>query len=200
MLTGITGTAAYLDDIIVMGRTQEELFHRLNAVLDRIQDYGFRIREEKCDFFMSSIKYLGFILDKNGRRPDPEKIRAIQKMPPPKDMTTLRSFLGLVSHYSTFLPDMHRIRNPLNCLLTKDQPWNWSTECQSAFDCIKSMLSSHLLLTHFDPVLEIIVAADASNYGVGAVISYKFPDESQKAIAHCRISLKFYRYVSIVPQ
>ncbi|XP_029142978.1 uncharacterized protein K02A2.6-like, partial [Protobothrops mucrosquamatus] len=188
MLTGIAGAAAYLDDIILMGRTKEDLFETMNAVFSRIQDYGLRIREEKCNFFMPSIKYLGFILDKDGRRPDPENIEAIQKMPPPKDLPTLRSFLGLISHYSTFLPEMHRLRTPLNQLLVKDQPWNWSQECQNVFNKVKSMLKSNLLLTHFNPALDIVVAADASNSGVGAVISHVFPD-GQKAISHAARSL-----------
>ncbi|CAH8498480.1 unnamed protein product [Schistosoma intercalatum] len=189
MLTGIPGTAAYLDDIIVMGSTDSELSDRLHQVLNRVLEYGFQLREEKCIFFMHSIKYLGFILDKNGRRPDPANIEAIQKMPAPTDVSSLRSFLGLISHYSTFLPEMHRVRGPLNELLSKDKPWQWSAECQASFDRVKSMLSSKILLTHFDPSLEIVVASDASSHGVGAVISHVFPDKSEKTIAHAARSL-----------
>ncbi|VDP89154.1 unnamed protein product [Echinostoma caproni] len=118
MLTGITGTAAYLNDTIVMGHTQE-LFSRLNG--KRIQYYGFRIREDKCDLFMATIKYFGFLFDKDGRRPDPENSKSIQNMPPPKDLVTLRSFLGLVSHCNAFFLDMHRA---MDQLVAKDQPWN----------------------------------------------------------------------------
>jgi hypothetical protein len=121
MLTGISGVAAYLDDIIVMGTTQEELHQRLEETLQRIQEFGFRLRQDKCDFFMQSIKYLGLIIDKYGRRPDPANIVAIQQMHAPKDVPSLRSFLGLISYYSAFLPEMHRLRGPLYHLLTKDQ-------------------------------------------------------------------------------
>ena len=189
MLTGITGATAYLDDIIIVGKTEQELFAHLKDTLARIQEYGLRIREDKCNFFIPSIKYLGFIFDKDGRKPDPENVAAIQNMPPPKDLPTLRSFLGLVSHYSVFLPDMHRVRAPMNHLLTKDQPWNWSEQCQKAFEAIKAMLTSDLLLTYFNPELEIVLAADASNTGVGAVISHRFPDGSEKAIAHAARTL-----------
>lgn len=71
ILTDIPGAAAYLDDIIVTGANKAELRARLEKVLTRIREYGFRIRKEKCCFFMDSIEYLGFIIDKNGRRPDP---------------------------------------------------------------------------------------------------------------------------------
>ena len=133
---------------------------------------------------MKSIKYLGFIFDSEGRYPDPENIRAILEMPPPTDIQTLRSFLGLISYYSSFLPSLHEVRGPMTSLLRKDTPWNWSAHCQSAFEKLKSMLSSEMLLTHYNPKLPIIVAADASNYGVGAVLTHIFPNGSEEAVAH----------------
>ncbi|CAH8515513.1 unnamed protein product [Schistosoma bovis] len=189
MLQDIPGTAAYLDDILIMGTDYADLENKVDTVLRRIADYGLRLRAEKCDFYMEQVRYLGFIIDKNGRKPDPENVEAIKSMPPPTDVSTLRSFLGMVSHYGVFLPDLHRHRAPLNCLLKKDTKWFWSTECQEAFLKLKQLLSSDLLLTHYDPYLPIIVAADASNYGIGAVISHAYPDGSEKAIAHAARSL-----------
>nr|VZI00034.1 unnamed protein product [Spirometra erinaceieuropaei] len=189
MLSGIPGTAGYLDDIIIVGRSPAELQDRVCAVLERVQEYGFRLRADKCQFFLDSIKYLGFVFDANGRHPDPENIRAIQRMPAPKNVSQLRSFLGLISYYSAFLPSLHDLRAPLNRLLQKDAPWCWSPDCEKAFAKLKSMLSSDLLLTHYDPTLPIVVAADASNHGVGAVISHTFPDGSEKAIMHASRTL-----------
>ncbi|BHF75306.1 hypothetical protein SprV_0501840200 [Sparganum proliferum] len=189
MLSGIPGTAGYLDDIIIVGRSPAELQDRVCAVLERVQEYGFRLRADKCQFFLDSIKYLGFVFDVNGRHPDPENIRPIQRMPAPKNVSQLRSFLGLISYYSAFLPSLHDARAPPNRLLQKDAPWCWSPDCEKAFAQLKSMLSSDLLLTHYDPTLPIVVAADASNHGVGAVISHTFPDGSEKAIMHASRTL-----------
>ncbi|BHF77079.1 hypothetical protein SprV_0502018100 [Sparganum proliferum] len=86
MLSGIPGTAGYLDNIIIVGRSPAELQDRVCAVLERVQEYGFRLRADKCQFFLDSIKYFGFIFDVNGRHPDPENIRAIQRMPAPKNV------------------------------------------------------------------------------------------------------------------
>ncbi|BHF65205.1 hypothetical protein SprV_0200821500 [Sparganum proliferum] len=183
MLSGIPGTAGYL------GRSPAELQDRVCAVLERVQEYGFPLRADKCQFFLDSIKYLGFVFDVNGRHPDPENIRAIQRMPAPKNVSQLRSFIGLISYYSSFLPSLHDVRAPLNRLLQKDAPWCWSLDCEKAFAQLKSMLSSDLLLTHYDPTLPIVVAADASNHGVGAVISHTFPDGSEKAIMHASRTL-----------
>ena len=189
IISGLPGTAAYMDDIVLMGRSSEELKDRISEVLKRLEDHGLRLRPDKCQLFLSSIKYLGYIFDANGRHPDPENIRAIQQMPAPHDITTLRSFLGLISYYSAFLPALHDARAPLNRLLQKDTPWMWSQDCQEAFHHLKAMLKSSLLLTHYDPSLPLIVAADASNYGVGAVISHRFPDGSEKPIAHASRTL-----------
>nr|VZI04460.1 unnamed protein product [Spirometra erinaceieuropaei] len=148
MLSGIPGTAGYLDDIIIVGRSPAELQDRVCAVLERLQEYGFRLRADKCQFFLDSISY-----------------------------------------YSAFLPSLHDVRAPLNRLLQKDAPWCWSPDCEKAIAQLKSMLSSDLLLTHYDPTLPIVVAADASNHGVGAVISHTFPDGSEKAIMHASRTL-----------
>ncbi|TNN05469.1 Transposon Tf2-11 polyprotein, partial [Schistosoma japonicum] len=109
-------------------------------------------------------------------------IRAIQLMPAPTNVSALRSFLGLVSYYSAFVPSMHVIRSPLNHLLHKDVTWNWTPDCEAAFNKLQSIISSRLLLTHYDPSMPIIVAADASASGLGAVISHQFSDSSEKAI------------------
>ncbi|PIO53270.1 hypothetical protein TELCIR_25402, partial [Teladorsagia circumcincta] len=85
MIAGLDGTAAYLGDIIVTGKTITEHNTRLEAVLRRIHDYGFRVRLEKCSFLQIEICYLGFIVNAKGRQPDPAKIEAIHNMPPPKD-------------------------------------------------------------------------------------------------------------------
>jgi transposase InsO family protein len=189
MLAGLPFATAYLDDIIVVSHSQEEHRRHLHSVFDKISEYGFRVRLGKCSFYRPSIKYLGFIVDKDGRRPDPQKVRAIANMPVPSNVTTLRSFLGLVNYYQCFVPNMRSIRHPLDDLLKKDTDWNWSTSCQQAFDSIRGILNSDLLLTHYDPAVEVIVAADASEYGVGAVIQHRWSNGQIKAIAHASCSL-----------
>ena len=189
ILAGISGVATYLDDVLVVGSSHDELKSRTLTVLQRIQDAGFRLRPKKCQFFLHSVKYLGFIFDASGRHPDPENIRAIQQMPAPTDVSSLRSFLGMISYYSAFLPSLHDVRRPLNRLLEKDVAWNWSNDCESSFCRLKSMLSSNMLLTHYNPQLPIIIAADASQHGVGAVALHVFPDGSEKAVMHASRTL-----------
>ncbi|CAH8646648.1 unnamed protein product [Schistosoma bovis] len=84
---------------------------------------------------------------------------------------------------------MHRLLSPLNHLLEKKTRWNWSADCQASFEKIKQLLTSNLLFLHYNPSLPIVVASDASNYGVGAAISHVFPNGSEKAISHASRSL-----------
>ena len=106
----------------------------------------------------------------------------------PKNVKTLRSFLGLVSHYSTFLPELW-VWAHLNNLLKKYITLDFSFHCQLAFTKVKFLLSSDLLLTHYNLSMDIVVVSDASNYGIGAVIFHVLPDGSQKAIAYASRSL-----------
>ena len=189
MLSGLTGAVAYLDDIIVMGTSEKDHKQNLFNVLKRIQNFGFKLKINKCKFSLSEIKYLGLVIDRHGRRPDPNKVKAIREMPAPKDESTLRSFLCGINYYGTFIKNMSTIRAPLDELLKKDVKWNWSPQCQQAFQKAKDILSSDLILTHYDPNKQLVVATDATSYAIGGLVMYRFNDGTQKAISHASRTL-----------
>ncbi|XP_053685585.1 uncharacterized protein K02A2.6-like [Sabethes cyaneus] len=189
MIAGLEGVDCFLDDFIVYSVNKEQHDRNLEKLFSRIQEYGFHLRPEKCSCYKSEIRYLGFIINADGIKPDPEKVASIVKMPQPKDVSELRSFLGAANFYGKFVREIHRIRQPLDALLKKDSQFVWSAQCQEAFDTIKKVLQSDLLLTHYNPSLELIVAGDASKTGVGAVIMHRFPNNQLKAIAHASKTL-----------
>ena len=129
MITGLEGCAAYLDDVIVTGSTLDEHNRNVKALFKKIAESGFRVRMEKCSFAKEEIKFLGHIVSRDGRRPDPEKIQAIVEMPEPKDAKQLKSFLGMISYYSSFVPEMRSMRGPLDDLERKDT-FEWTAEHQ----------------------------------------------------------------------
>lgn len=110
-------------------------------------------------------------------------------MPPPTDVSGVRSFLGAINYYGKFVPNMRMLRYPIDKLLKEDAKFVWDSECQKAFEKFKQILTSGLLLTHYDPKQEIIVSADASSVGLGATISHKFPDGSVKVVQHASRAL-----------
>ena len=119
MLGGFNFTFTYLDDIVISSQTKELHREHLNKVFAQIRKFGFKVKEVKCDFCMNKIKYLGHIIDKDGRRPDPERATAIKNMPSPDNVTTFQSFLGLANYYQSFIKNLHDLRAPLNELLKK---------------------------------------------------------------------------------
>ena len=183
MITGLEGCAAYLDDVIVTGSTLEEHNNNVQALFVRIADCGFRVRMEKCPFAKPETKFLGHVVSRDGRRPDPEKIQAIVEIPAPKDPKQLKSFLGMI--FSSFVPEMRSMRGPFDDLEMEDK-FVWSAEHQKVLEKLKKVLQSDLLLTHIDPGLDIVVAAHACDYGVEALISHRFPNGTEKAITQAR--------------
>ena len=135
MLGSFDYTFAYLDDIVISRKTNELHREHLNKVLAEIRKFGFEEKESKCDFCMNKIKYLGHIIDKDGRRPDPERATVIKDMPAPDNVTTLQSFFGLANYNQSFIKkkllDLHA---QLNELLKKDKKWRLMPECQTAFN------------------------------------------------------------------
>ncbi|VDN32648.1 unnamed protein product [Dibothriocephalus latus] len=86
MLANVPGTVAYLDDILVVGRTEDELLQRLDQVMENLIDYGFKINMEKSEFLRREIHYLGCVANETGRAPDPDRIRAFQKIRTPQNV------------------------------------------------------------------------------------------------------------------
>ena len=132
---------------------------------------------------LPSVEYLGHQINHEGIRPLEDKVEAIAKAPTPSNLRELWSFLGLLNYYGKFIPNLATIIHPLTTLLSTGKKSDWSVECVKAFQLAKSQLMSAQVLTHYDPQLPITLAADASAYGIGAVISHILPDGSERPIA-----------------
>ena len=189
ILQGVPGVVCYIDDILVTGETDSEHLRNLELVLLRLKKHGVKLKRSKCRFMQKSVEYLGHRLDSEGQHPTDEKLRAVIDAPTPRNVQQLRSFLGLLNYYSKFVPNLASILYPLNQLLQKDRKWSWSSDCAKAFQEAKEGLISSQVLVHYDPSLPIKVAADASAYGLGAVISHVLPDQSERPIAYASRSL-----------
>ncbi|GBP15249.1 Uncharacterized protein K02A2.6 [Eumeta japonica] len=125
-----------LDDILISGPNKDTHRKRLNEVLNRLQEAGLTLQKEKCVFFQKSIEYLGFVIDKDGLHTSPGKVKAIKEAEPPKNVSQLKSFLGLVNYYRSFVPRMSTILGPLHDLLKMGAKWMWSEAHQSAFETV----------------------------------------------------------------
>src|SRR5262245_62372806 len=104
----------YMDDIIVFAKDEQSLAERLEHVFERLAPAGLRLNPDKCEFVKSSLDYLGHIVSADGVQPNAQKVEAIAAMPPPKDIKQVRSFLGGISYYREYVPDVATLAAPLH--------------------------------------------------------------------------------------
>ncbi|MCP4349354.1 MAG: RNA-directed DNA polymerase, partial [Desulfobacterales bacterium] len=152
-LRGAKGVEAYIDDVLVYGRTKEEHDRHLFEVCRRLQDAGFRLNMRKVVIAKSQLTMLGSVLtatpDGVQISVDPAKAEAIQKLQIPKNVSGVRSFLGTCNQFSKYISSYSEIAEPLNALLQKNQVFIWSDECNDAFEISKAKVSSAQVLTPF---------------------------------------------------
>ncbi|KAL6473975.1 hypothetical protein MHYP_G00175360 [Metynnis hypsauchen] len=183
VLSGLSSVQCYLDDILVTGKTDEEHLSNLSATLQRLHDFGLRVRKDKCEFFKQSVEYLGHVIDSEGLHKASSKVKAIVDAPAPQNVSQLRSFLGLLNYYGKFIKNLATMLKPLHELLCQGKQWKWTEQCNQAFIKAKEALLKSKVLTHFNPKLPLQLACDASPYGVGAVLSHIMPSGDDRPIA-----------------
>ena len=169
-LNGLTGVVCLMDDILIHGKTRGEHDERLYAVLQRLTNLGMTLNTEKCEFSRTSVKFLGQVVDGIGVQPDPDKIAAIKRVPTPTNVGDVRRFLGMVNQLSKFSLNLADVTQPMRELLSQKSAWIWGPAQQAAFERVKALLTNSPVLALFDPNLETIVSADASSFGLGAVL------------------------------
>ncbi|KAK3098958.1 hypothetical protein FSP39_024697 [Pinctada imbricata] len=187
-VAGLPGVLCHMDDILISGKNQEEHDNNLERVLQKIEAAGLTLND-KCVFSAESIKYLGHIIDRNGIRADPDKVRAINDMRAPTNVSELCRFLGMVNQLSKLMPNLAETTKPLRDLLRRENQWYWDETQQSSFENIKRELCSTPILAHYDPSRQTIISSDSSSYGLGAVLIQKQEDESYRPIAFASRSL-----------
>lgn len=163
----------YIDDCIVFSDNMESHVEDLRRVLGRLQAAGFTLRGSKCFFGKTSISHLGFEYSSSGVTPTTEKIDSIAQWPTPTSPKEVRSFLGLVNFYRRFIPKFSDLAAPLNKLTGSKVTFHWQKEHDDAFLALKEALSSPPLLDYPRHGDQFILATDASDVGLGAVLSTK---------------------------
>ena len=172
----------YLDDVIVMGRTFEEELERLKEVFERLARAGLKLKPKNCFLFQKRVSYLGHVVTEEGIAADPEKVEQVRTWPTPENSTEVKSFLGLASYYRRFIPDFSTIAKPLYKLTEAKAEFAWTEQCQLAFDSLKGLLTSGRVLAYPTREGKFVLDTDASDHGIGAVLS-QFQDGVEKPIA-----------------
>lgn len=177
-LYDIPNTVVFIDNIYIAGKNLKDTKDTLCLVLKRFQESEFKLKVEKCKFFTRHINVFGYRVDSEGVRVNKSNVEPLLKTQAPTNLTMLKSFLGKVN-----LQNMAEVLAPLyEC--TKQNKFNWTAQCERAFKSIKERLSTVSSLRNFDATLPLVLTCDASNIGIGAVLSNRDEQGTVRPIAY----------------
>ena len=159
----------FIDDILVYSPDEQQHAFHLSKVLQKLREEKLYAKYDKCDFWLNRIAFLGHGVTEEGIRVDPRKIEAIVNWEPPKNVTGIRSFLGLAGYYWRFVEGFSRMAMPLTRLLKKEVKFVWTKECQESFDKLKQVLTSTPVLALPKGTGGFEIYSDASYQGLGCV-------------------------------
>ena len=152
----------YVDDILIATATIEEHLERIQEVLAALEAAGLKLKASKCNFMDTEIKFLGRKISAKGIQPDPESVQKVQEWDPPRNKNEVASFLGLANYYSNFIDKFAEISAPLNKLRAKNVRFEWTDDCQQAFETLKEKLCQEPILTLPNETGKFYLDTDAS--------------------------------------
>lgn len=160
----------YIDDIIIIGRTEKEHLSNLEAVFKVLRDRNLKLNPEKCRFFQPEVTFLGHRCTANGILPDETKMKSIKNYPIPHDKDAVKRFVAFANYYRKFIYNFAEIAQPLSNLTRKSTEFVWNEEHQKAFDTLKMKLIRPQILQYPDFESQFIIKVDASSLGCAGVL------------------------------
>uniref|UniRef100_A0A4W5LA02 ribonuclease H n=1 Tax=Hucho hucho TaxID=62062 RepID=A0A4W5LA02_9TELE len=163
----------YLDDILIFSSSLQEHVQHVRRVLQRLLENGLFVKAEKCIFHAQSVPFLGYIISTEGIRVDPDRVKAVVDWPSPDSRKALQRFLGFANFYRRFIRNFSQLATPLTALTSPRMTFRWSYTAKAVFAKLKSHFVSAPILIAPDPSRQFVVEVDASEVGVGAVLSQR---------------------------
>ncbi|KAL5733264.1 hypothetical protein ACOSQ2_032956 [Xanthoceras sorbifolium] len=175
----------FIDDILIYSQTAAEHDRHLRIVLQILREKKLYAKLSKCEFWLNEIAFLGHVISADGIKADPKKIEAVMEWKPPRNVSEIRSFLGLVGYYRRFVKGFSSIATPLTKLPHKNVRFEWNEKCQTAFEKLKAMLVEASILVQPISGKDFVVYSDASHNGLGCVLM-----QDGKVVAYASRQLK----------
>ena len=161
---------SYIDDILIASDSLVNHLAHIEILLARLVEHNLSANPKKCSFLQKEVAFLGHLVSGAGIRPDPEKVRAIQLRAKPTNYKEVRSFLGLMGYYHSFIKGFTTLAAPLRALEAEGAQFLWTDTEQLAFEKLKASLSEATLKAHPDFTRPFIIYSDASDLGLGCAL------------------------------
>lgn len=156
----------YIDDILIYSENEQKHYEHLEIILKTLNDSGLKLNLDKCEFFSNQIQYLGYVINDKGITINNNRLEQIKNYPRPKNLRTLRGYLGMLNYYKRFISNLSEKQKPLIDLLRKGVRWKWTDEREKAFNDLKNSFYKNLLLYNPDYNEKFIVRTDASDFAI----------------------------------
>jgi hypothetical protein len=172
----------YIDDFAIGSQTKGQMISAVRILFEELVKVGFNIDLNKCSFMVPEIKFLGYIIDGETKRPDPTKLAALKNMPAPNNVSKARSVFGWFNYYRRYIENFNQIAQPLVALTKKGTEFKWTDRCQESFDLLKQKMLAEPILKAYDPAKPIVIHVDASMHGLGVVMLQADKDNMLKIV------------------
>jgi len=156
----------FIDDILIYSKNHDEHERHLRIVLQILRQRQLYGKWSKCEFWFKEVQFLGHVISQNGIAVDPSKVQAVLLWEQPKNITEIRSFLGLAGYYRKFIEGFSKLALHLTKLTRKGQPFEWKEACEFSFQELKKKLTSAPVLILLDPTKNFEVYCDACGQGL----------------------------------
>jgi hypothetical protein len=156
----------FIDDILIYSKNREEHEEHIKLVVQVLREHQLYAKFSKCDFFQKQVHYLGHVISKEGVVVDPNKIIYIMEWPTPKDISDIRSFMGLAGYYRMFIKGFSKIGCPITALQKKGVKFTWTSECEEIFQELKYLPTHAPMMNIADPDNDSLFYTDAYKEGI----------------------------------
>ena len=177
VIKGLPFAFGYLDDVLIHGPDIETHLQHIRIFFQRLREADLKLKNSKCNYFKTHVQYLGHLVSGKGIRLLPEKLDSIKKMPAPTTAKEIKQFLGLVGYYRKFIPRFADIARPMPNLTKQDTPFEWTVQCQAAFELLKEAIITSPILKYPDPKKGYTLFTDASKYAWACVLTQEYQYE-----------------------
>jgi hypothetical protein len=169
------GVIAYMDDILVYAKSEDEHDRLVKEVLERLQQNGLAVSPDKCVWKAREVEFLGYMIGREGIRMASGKVDTVLAWKTPTSLTEVQAFLGFANFYRRFIKDYSRIARPLTELTKMEagRKWAWNEHAEDTFRELKKRFTTAPVLAHFDAQRPIVIETDASDFAIGAILSQR---------------------------